>query len=154
MSGISILVDEDKVVFDPVMTGGLGFLSGLASTNVIASAEKLESFLERPVAIQGDERKWVVPAFPYTGTAFPIPGVVKCEIQELNPAHVSKKIQFNKKFVLLAGNSGIKFIAKFTVTTPAFVVTPAGKQDDPTPMYFGTGYFAQIIPSKSSDKLI
>lgn len=153
MSGISILVDQDKVVFDPVMMEG-GLLSGLASTSVLASAQNLKAFFSREVALQGDEKKWIVSAFPYTGPGFPIPGIVSCKIQALNPAHISKKIKFGGTPVLLVCNSEMKFMAEFNVTQPACVVTPAGKQDDPMKIYHGTGYFLQIIPSKSSAKLI
>jgi len=154
MSATSFLVVGDNIMFDVNLSGGLAILVPPIGVQVSSTAKKTTAAFRKP-ALLGDEMQWVpkIPPCQYLPTGYAVPGMVKVEMMMLNLAgHISKKVMENGVPVLLVGSPGTKFNLIFTVNAPAKLVTPAGTVDDPVPMYTGTGYFMQLMDSKSSQK--
>lgn len=151
MSVTSFLVENDQIVLDTNLSGGLATLIPPPTIiKVSSTAQKTTATVRKP-ALLGDEMTWIIPPCQYLPSGYSVPGMIQGLIVALNPSHISKKIAENMRPVLLVGSSGTKFNLMFTVSQAAKLVTPAGTVDDPVPVYTGTGYFMQLIDSKSSE---
>lgn len=129
-----VLITGDQVQFTPAFGPAMvvvqpGVLAG--SGRGLAGS--------RPVCVQGDEAKVIVPGCMYTSGGFSIPGVGALSIASLAPNQIALRTKSGGRSVLLKGAT---FIAKFQVMTPAQQPAPPGPPiPDPMPMYTGTGSF-------------
>ena len=128
-----ILINGDTASFDPSFGAATvvvqpGTLTGNGEATL--SSNKL--------CIDGDESTVSVENCPYTTPSYPIPGMGTLQIASLAGDQTAQKTLSGDTPVLLVGSS---FTARFVVTTPAQLVTPAGTQTDATPEYSGTGTF-------------
>lgn len=127
-----ILVTGDTVVFTPAF----GPATVVPPPGVLAGTGR-SSVGKKPVCVEGDEKKVVVPGVPYQSASHPTPGVGTLTIDALGGDQKAKKTKSGGKAVLLKGST---FTAKFQVTAPA-ILPGAPPVTDPTPSYSGTGQF-------------
>lgn len=131
------IVNNDMVTFLPSFTPAtIVPVPG----KITASAAKTNA-TKKAICLEGDESSVTVSGVAYIGAAFPVPGVGQLTITKLNADQTSKKTKIEGKAPIVKGTM---FTAKFTVQTPASLITPGGKQDDPVPTYTGQG---QFVPS-------
>ena len=129
-----ILVTGDMVQFNPAFTPAIvtvqpGVLAGTGMGTIGG----------KPICVQGDEAKVIVPGCPYITASHPIPGVGILSIAALGGDQIAVQTQCSKKPVLLKGSM---FTAKFQVATPAQQPAPPGPPiPDASPTYSGTGMF-------------
>ncbi len=128
-----ILIDGDEASFDPSFGAATvvvqpGTLTGNGQATL--NGNKL--------CIDGDESTVSVANCQYTTPSFPIPGFGTLQIASLAGDQTAQKTLSGDTPVLLVGSS---FKARFVVTTPAQLVTPAGTQTDKTLEYSGAGTF-------------
>ncbi|GAA4276749.1 hypothetical protein [Aquimarina mytili] len=139
----TIVVDGDKVLFDPIY----GPASVAVKPGKIKATGKT-TVKSKKVAIKGDEGNVEVSGCTYTSPAFPIPGTGNLKIVTLGPDQVTKKTKSGNKPVLIRGSV---FIARFEVKSPAKIIPPGSAPvSDPTPFYMGTG---KLIPSNDKVKV-
>ena len=90
-----------------------------------------------PACLEGDELPPMLKApTPYMSPPYAIPGMGTFEIM-LKPDNKSSKTEESKKYLL----KGTVFDAKFSVTVPAQMPTPAGPQPDPVSTKMGKCQF-------------
>lgn len=128
------IVTGDQVMFLPnfgsaVITPIPGVITGSATKTFVTG---------KPVCLEGDEKKVVVPGVAYINAAYTIPGVGILTIQALGGDQTSKKTKIEGKAPILMGTL---FDAKFTVNVPAQMPTPGGPVPDSVPMFMGKGMF-------------
>ncbi|NER97017.1 MAG: hypothetical protein F6J86_24735 [Symploca sp. SIO1B1] len=130
-----ILVTGDKAMFNP--TFGAATVVVLPGTLVGTGKDTING---KPVCVDGDEKKVIVPGCMYMTPQYSIPGVGTLSIQSLGGNQKAKKNKSGGKPVLLKGST---FKAKFQVMTPAQQPPPAPGPPipDATPQYSGTGSF-------------
>lgn len=131
------IVTGDQVVFLPnfgsaIITPIPGVITGSATKTLVTN---------KPVCLEGDEKKVTVPGVVYINAAYSIPGVGVLTIQALGGDQTSKKTTIEGKAPIL---KGMQFDAKFTVNTPAQMPTPGGPVPDSVPTFMGKGMF---VPS-------
>ena len=132
--GDFILATGDQAIFLPAfgaatVTVAPGVLAGTGKTNII----------KKPVCVDGDEKKVMVPGCAYITASHSIPGVGMLSIESLAGDQKGKKVKSGGKAVLLKGG---QFHAKFQVVTPAQMPAPPGPPVlDATPSYSGKGNF-------------
>ncbi|GIK29916.1 MAG: hypothetical protein IT298_14585 [Chloroflexi bacterium] len=128
------IVSGDQAIFLPnfgsaVITPIPGVIVGSAVKTTVTG---------KPVCLEGDEKKVVVPGVAYINASYSIPGVGVLTIQALGGDQTSKKTTIEGKAPILKGT---QFDAKFTVSTPAQMPTPGGTVPDSVPMFMGKGMF-------------
>ena len=129
-----ILVTGDKAMFNP--TFGQATVVALPGTLVGTGKDLING---KPVCVDGDEKKVIVPGCMYMTPQYSIPGVGTLSIQSLGGNQKAKKNKSGNKPVLLKGST---FTAKFQVMVPAQQPQPSGPPiPDATPQYSGTGSF-------------
>lgn len=124
------IVSGDTVTFLPpfgkcIVTPIPGTIPGSAMKTTVTA---------KPVCLEGDEKKVIVPGVAYVSPPFVTPGVGILMIESLAPDQLSKKTTIEGKAPIL---KGIMFNAKFQVNVPAMMPTPAGPVPDPVPLYSG-----------------
>lgn len=127
-----ILITGDLAMFTPtfgqaIVTVRPGNLTGTGKIKIN----------NKPVCVDGDEKKVIVPGCPYMTPQYSIPGMGMLFIKSLAGDQTAKKVKSGGKPVLLKGAS---FKAKFTVTVPAQQPS-APPIPDTTLQYSGTGTF-------------
>ena len=130
-----IIIDNDIVLFDPS-----SFLPAVpmppVPLGVIKATGKAMAF-NFPICLVGDEKKVKV-NWAYITTSHPIPGNGMFEIVALAPDQQTTTTVHNSKAIITKGK---QFIAKFTVSSPAQVPSPAGPVPSPVPTHPGKGLF-------------
>ncbi|MDE1465029.1 hypothetical protein [Spartinivicinus poritis] len=76
----------------------------------------------------------------YSTSKYATPGIGTLMINNLNDAHISKKLYINKKNVFLKMSPLTRFQAELKVVTPAMSINNP-PTPEPTPSYKGYGYF-------------
>lgn len=104
------IVSGDQAIFLPnfgsaVITPIPGVIVGSAVKTTVTG---------KPVCLEGDEKKVVVPGVAYINASYSIPGVGVLTIQALGGDQTSKKTTIEGKAPILKGT---QFDAKFTVST-------------------------------------
>lgn len=130
------IVAGDQVIFLPVFTTAtITPIPGV----MVSSAVKTR-VTGKPVCLDGDEKKVIVPGVAYISGNFAIPGTGTLTIQQLNADQKSVKTKIEGKAPILLGTM---FIAKFQVIAPASQPNPpAPPTPDPVVTYLGQGMFA------------
>ena len=129
-----ILITGDKAIFIP--TFGAATVVVQPGTLVGSGKGKISG---KPLCVDGDEKKVIVPGCAYMTAIHTIPGVGTLSIQSLGGNQKAKKTKSGGKPVLLKGST---FRAKFQVNAPAQQpAPPAPPIPDSTPQYSGTGSF-------------
>ena len=129
----SILITGDKALFNP--TFGAATVVVQPGTLTGSSKGKIGG---KPVCVDGDEKKVIVPGCTYMTPQHTIPGVGTLSIQSLGGNQKARKTKDKGKPVLLKGST---FTAKFQVMTPAQQPSTPNPIPDSTPQYSGTGSF-------------
>jgi len=142
MASDTIILDGDKVIFDPIY----GVASVVVKPGTIKASGK-STVQGKKVAVAGDEGNVEVSGCTYMSAAFPVPGTGILKIAALGADQLTKKTKSGNKSMMLKGSL---FIAKFEVQSPAKFIPPASAPvSDPTPFYMGTG---KLMPSKDKVK--
>ena len=95
------------------------------------------SVMGMPVCLEGDELpKMLLAPTPYISPPFVIPGVGTVSVT-LTPTNKTATTDNGKKILIKGGT----FQAKFQVSSPAMMPTPAGPQPDPVSVKPGTASF-------------
>jgi hypothetical protein len=128
-----ILTTGDLAMFNPIF--GQAIVT-VRPGNLLGSAKgKING---KPLCVDGDEKKVIVPGCPYITPQYTIPGVGILSIESLAANQKARRIKSGGKLVLLKGTT---FKAKFQVLAPAQQPSPSGTIPDATPQYSGTGTF-------------
>jgi hypothetical protein len=127
-----ILITGDKAMFNPTF----GQATVVVQPGTLAGSGKC-TVTGKPVCVDGDEKKVIVPGCTYMTAQHTIPGVGTLSIKSLGGDQKAKKAKSGGKPVLLKGST---FTAKFQVMTPAQQPGPPPIADA-TPEYSGTGSF-------------
>jgi hypothetical protein len=130
------IVAGDQVIFLPAF--GPAIITPIPGV-MISSATKT-MVTKKPVCLEGDEKKVVVPGVAYISGAFVVPGVGTLTIDKLQPDQLSRKTKIEGKAPIL---KGMMFVAKFQVTAPAQQppAPPKPPVPDPVATYMGQGMF-------------
>ncbi len=128
-----ILTTGDKALFTPSF--GQATVVPQPGNLIGTGTDKING---KPVCIDGDEKKVLVPGCTYMTPQYTIPGVGMLSISGLAANQKAKKTKSGGQPVLLKGAS---FQAKFQVMVPAQQPTPTGPVPDATPQYSGSGTF-------------
>ncbi len=134
-SDLLIIIDNDIVMFDPSSFLPVTFIPPVPTT-VIKASGNAEANKDK-ICLVGDEKK-VKLNWAYMTASHPIPGAGVLEIIQLDSSQQASNTKHNKKKIITKGK---QFKAKFTVNTPAQVLTPSGPQPSPTMSYQGKGMF-------------
>jgi len=133
--GDYILITGDKAMFLPAFGKAMvvvqpGTLAGTGKNNISG----------KPVCVDGDEKKVIVPGCSYMAPPHIIPGMGIITIESLAGDQKAKKNKSGGKKVLLKGG---QFKAKFKVAQPAMQPPPGHGSPipDSTPEYSGKGNF-------------
>ena len=131
----SILITGDKAIFNPTF----GAATVVVQPGTLAGSGK-GKISGKPVCVDGDEKKVIVPGCTYMTPMYSIPGVGTLSIQSLGGNQKARKTKDKGKPVLLKGST---FTAKFQVMIPAQQPPPGAGSPipDATPQYSGTGSF-------------
>lgn len=128
-----ILITGDKAIFNP--TFGAATVVVQPGTLVGSGKGKING---KPICVDGDEKKVIVPGCNYMTPQYSIPGVGTLSIQSLGGNQKAQQTKSGSKLVLLKGST---FTAKFQVMTPAQQPSPGGPIPDSTSQYSGSGSF-------------
>lgn len=128
-----ILMTGDQAMFNPNCGQAIVVVR---PANLIGSGK--DKINEKPICVDGDEKKVLVIGCAYTTTQHSIPGVGMLSIQSLAGNQKAKKTKSGGKPVLLKGAS---FQSKFQVMVPAQKPSTPSPIPDATPQYAGTGSF-------------
>jgi hypothetical protein len=128
-----ILITGDKAMFNPNF--GQAIVIARPGNLIGTGKAKING---KPICIDGDEKKVIVPGCSYMTAQYSIPGMGILSIQSLAGNQKAKKTKSKGKPVLLKGAS---FTAKFQVTVPAQQPSAPAPIPDATPQYSGTGTF-------------
>ena len=130
-----IIITGDKAIFIPAFGQAVvvvqpGTMAGSGKSNAAG----------KPVCVEGDEGKVLVPGCTYMTPQYSIPGVGILSIDSLGGDQTAQHTKSGGKPVLLKGST---FNAKFKVATPAQQPPPGPGSPipDATPEYKGTGMF-------------
>jgi len=80
----------------------------------------------KPICVQGDETRVLVPGCAYTAGAFSVAGVGILAIDRLGADQLAQAVDSGGKKLIL---QGAHFVAKFTVVAPAQMPPPASTTD-------------------------
>jgi hypothetical protein len=127
-----ILITGDLAMFTP--TFGQAIVT-VRPGNLVGTGKSKINY--KPVCVDGDEKKVIVPGCPYMTPQYSIRGMGRLLIESLAGNQKAKKAKSGGKPVLLKGAS---FKAKFEVMVPALQPSPP-QIPDPTLQYSGTGTF-------------
>ena len=128
-----VLIDGDQAIFQASFPPATVVVQP-GSISASGTATRGGSTL----CVDGDESSVEVSGCMYTAAAYTIPGTGTLTIDSLAGDQVASKTQTGGKKVLLVGST---FTAKFSVDSPAQMVTPSGTTPDSTPSYTGSGSF-------------
>jgi hypothetical protein len=93
--------------------------------------------MDMPVCLEGDELpKALLAPMPYISPPYVIPGVGTISVT-ITPSNKTATTDNGKKILIKGGT----FQAKFQVSSPAMMPTPAGPQPDPVSVKPGTAIF-------------
>ncbi len=130
-----VLVSGDQALFNPTFGAATVVVrpGNLAGTGKAKAAGK-------PLCVDGDEKKVLVPGCTYMTPQYTIPGVGTLSIQSLGGDQKTSKTKCGGKPVLIKGST---FTAKLQVMTPAQQPPPGPGSPipDATPQYSGSGSF-------------
>jgi uncharacterized Zn-binding protein involved in type VI secretion len=126
-----VIVHGDMIMWMP--TFGICTTLGPPTGMVIASAAKTK-VTEKPVALQGDEMKWMSLPCGYTAGGFSVPGMGVAKVMMLGGDQTTKTTKVENKAAIIKGSN---FMAVFMVMAPAMMPTPTGPVPDPMPMHMG-----------------
>jgi hypothetical protein len=124
------IVSGDVVTFLPPF--GKAIVTPIPGS--IPGSAKKTTVTGKPVCLEGDEKKVIVPGVAYISPPYVTPGVGILMIEALQSDQLSQKTTIEGKKPIL---KGIMFKAKFQVNAPAMMPTPAGPVPDPVPLYSG-----------------
>ena len=127
-----IMIDGDKANFMPAFGAAIvvvkpGTLKGSGPATLNG----------KKICVDGDEKSVEVSGCTYMAGSFSVPGSGTLKIASLAGNQKASTTRTGGKVVLLKGG---QFTAKFEVTKPAQMSTPAATPD-PTPQYSGQGTF-------------
>ena len=129
------IVTGDQVIFLP----NFGQAIVTPIPGVIVSSATKTMVTKKPVCLEGDEKKVVVPGVAYISGSFVTPGTGTLTIDKLQADQLSKQTKIEGKAPIL---KGIMFVAKFQVMAPAMQPNPpAPPVPDPVVTYMGQGMF-------------
>ncbi len=128
-----ILITGDKAMFNPSF--GQAIVSVRPGNLIGTGKDKIN---HKPVCVDGDEKKVIVPGCSYMTPQYSIPGMGMLSITSLGGNQKAKKTKSGGKPVLLKGAS---FQAKFQVMVPAQQPPASSPIPDATPQYSGSGTF-------------
>lgn len=130
------IVSGDTVMWLPAFSPAIitpvpGTIPGSATKTMVTN---------KPMCLEGDEKKVVVSGVMYISGAFVIPGTGTLTIEKLNADQLSTKTTVEGKKPILQGTF---FDAKFTVVAPAMQppAPPKPPVPDPVKTYMGKGNF-------------
>lgn len=131
-----VIVNGDMLMWLPPF--GAAVTMGPPMGMVIASAKKVK-VTKKPVALVGDEMKWMSLPIGYIAGGWVIPGVAIAKVKMLAPNQKTKKTKVEGKNVII---KGIFYMGYLMVMAPAMMPTPGGPVPDPMPMHMpGMGKF-------------